>query len=194
MILKKFKGIYYLSDGFTSDEHWFSILKKSANNLNEIIFNAKYFDSTFFDWYFDYEENFSGLLKQFRHLSLFSVSLHFLRCVRSCEKVFGLPPHCKLCSRVRDFDFVSRDTYEDLMITSYGSLLGLSFHERIDLDVFLSNADDYFIFFITPNKNFLFFQNFTYTQDIFAAFSSILIRTYLNICFGFFLLPGFKLN
>ena len=83
LILKKFKDIYYLSDGFTSDEQWFSILKKSANNLNEIIFNESYFDSTYFDYYFDYEKNFSGLLKQFRHLSLFSVSLHFLRCLRS---------------------------------------------------------------------------------------------------------------
>ena len=81
LILKK--DIYYLSDGFTSDEHWFSILKKSANNLNEITFNESYFDSTYFDYYFDYEKKFSGLLKQFRHLSLFFVSLHILRCLRS---------------------------------------------------------------------------------------------------------------
>ena len=79
------------------------------------------------------------------------------------------------------------------MITSYGSLLGLSFHERIDLDVFLSNADDYLKFFITPNKKCCFFQNFAYTQDIFAAFSSILMRIYLNLCFDFFSYLDLKL-
>ena len=135
--------------------------------MNEIIFNEKYFDSTFFDWYYDYEKNFSGLLKKFRHLSLFSVSLHFLRCVRSCEKVWGLPPYCKLCSRVRDFDFVSKDTYRDLVITSYGSLLGLSFRERIDLHVFLSNADDYFKFFITLNENCVFFPKISLIHRIY---------------------------
>ena len=72
-------------------------------------------------------------------------------------------------------------------------MLGLSFHERIDLEVFLSNADDYLKFFITPNKKCCFFQNFAYTQDIFAAFSSILIRIYLNLCFDFFSYLDLKL-
>ena len=111
-ILKKFNNIYYLSTGFTSEKHWYSILKKSTHDLIEVFFNEKFFDPVFFSYHFDYDENCSALLREFtRHLSLFSVSMHFLRCIRSYDKVIGSPSYCKLCSRVRDFDFKCKDLF-----------------------------------------------------------------------------------
>ena len=47
---------------------------------------------------FDLEENYDNLIKRFRHMSLFSVCLPFLRCRSSCEKKHG---YCKVCSKVR---------------------------------------------------------------------------------------------
>ena len=109
-ILKKFNNIYYLSTGFTSEKHWYSILKKSTHDLIEVFFNEKFFDPVFFSYHFDYDENCSALLREFtRHLSLFSVSMHFLRC--KDDKVIGSPSYCKLCSRVRDFDFKCKDLF-----------------------------------------------------------------------------------
>ena len=33
VILKKFKDIYHLSTGFTSEKHWFSIIQKAAFDI-----------------------------------------------------------------------------------------------------------------------------------------------------------------
>ena len=105
LILKHFSDIYNISNGLTSDRHQFFIVEKICFDLTQSIYNEEFFDSVLFDYHFDCEENFSGLLKQFRHLSLFSVCLHFLRCIRSCEHVWGGALYCRFCSRVRDNEF-----------------------------------------------------------------------------------------
>ena len=101
----------------------------------------------FLGYHFDYEENFFDLLKQFRHLSLFSICLHFLRCVRSCEHVWGTAPYCRLCSRVCNTEFKSRNIFQDIIFSKDKAVLGLNSNCRINLDVFLSNADDYSKYF-----------------------------------------------
>ena len=100
----------------------------------------EYFDENFLN-YFDFDENYSGLLKEFWHLSLFSVFLHFLRCIKSCENMWNIPVYCKLCSRVPDHTFVPCNCYGNLLIIFGSSVLDLTTDHRIDLDVFLSNAD-----------------------------------------------------
>ena len=47
-IFKKFKDIYYLSTGFTSEKHWYSVVQKTAHELCELVLNEKCFDPTFF--------------------------------------------------------------------------------------------------------------------------------------------------
>ena len=81
------------------------------------------------------------LRKEFRQLPLFSICLHFLRCFKSCEIIWGSPISCKLCSRVSDYIFVPCNAYRNLLITFRSSVLDLTANHRIDLDVFLSNAD-----------------------------------------------------
>ena len=58
--------------------------KHIERNVFELIqaINNELFESKTFD----VEENYNKLIKRFRHMSLFSVCLHFLRCRRSCEK------------------------------------------------------------------------------------------------------------
>ena len=74
--------------------------------------NKKFFDPVFFNYYFDYEEKVCALLEKFKiNLFLFSVFEHFLRCIRSCERVPNSPTYCKVCSRVVDFHFNSRNSF-----------------------------------------------------------------------------------
>ena len=47
VIFKKFKDIYYLSIGFTSEKDWCSIVEKTAQDLCEIMLNEKFFDPVF---------------------------------------------------------------------------------------------------------------------------------------------------
>ena len=113
--------------------------------------------------------------------------MHFLRCTRSCEKVHTAPTYCKVCSRVVDFHINSRTHFQSIHVTSKGTtLLRLSSDTVCDLDVFVSNADDYFKFFQVKDDFCSYFAIFSYPEDIFAAFSSILIRIYINVSIKFF--------
>ena len=119
-------------------------------------------------------------------MSLFSVCLHFLRYVRSCEHVRGAAPYCRLCSRVCDTEFKSRNVFQDLIFSKDKAVLRLNSNYGINLDVFLSNADVYFKYFFEKNEKCCYFQSFNRPEDVFAAFSSILLRIYLHLCFEFF--------
>ena len=142
----------------------------------------------FFNYHFDYEDRLYVLLEKFKiHLSLFSLCMHFLRCIRSCERVPNSPSYCKVCSRVVDFHFKCKSSFRNIHVTSDGTtLLGLSSDQFCDLDVFVSNADDYFKFFNVQNDFCSYFALFHYPEEIFAAFLSILIRIYINVSLNFF--------
>ena len=90
IILTKFATIYHISTGFCSVEHWSNLIKRNCFSLIESIHNDSFFDVTFFNYHFDFEENHFKLMERYRRLSLFSISLHFLRCVRSCDKKIKL--------------------------------------------------------------------------------------------------------
>ena len=176
VIFKKFKDIYCLSTGFTSAKHCYSIVQKTAQQ------------SSFFKYHFDYEDRVCALLEKFKtHLSLFSVCMYFLRCIRSCERAPNSPSYCKVCSRVQDFHFNCRSSFQNIQVTSLGTtLLGLGCDQICDLDVFVSNADVYFKFFKVKDDFCSYFARFSYPEEIFAAFSSILIRIYVNVLLKFF--------
>ena len=144
----------------------------------------KIFDPVFFNYHFDYEDRFLALVEKFkRNLSLFSVFMHFLRCIRSCKRVPNSPTYCKVCSRVVNFHFNSRTLFRNIHVISEGAtLLGLSSDQLCDLDVFVSNAEYYFKFFNVQNDFCSYFALFHYPEETFAAFSSILIRIYVNVC------------
>ena len=57
---------------------------------------SKFFEDRFI---FDFDKSYTKLLSEFSHISLFSISLHLLRCTRSCDKKSY---YCRLSSRVRE--------------------------------------------------------------------------------------------
>ena len=79
--LKKFAKIYDISTGFCSVKYWTNKIGRNVFELIQAIYNELFERKAF-----DFEENYDRLIKRFRHMSLFSVCLHFLRCRRSCEK------------------------------------------------------------------------------------------------------------
>ena len=117
-------------------------------------------------------------------MSLFSICLHFLRSVRSCDKQKG---YSQLCSKVCQKIFMECNAFQSLCLTSYGTYLGLENHNRVDLNVFLSQEVSY-----TFNSDKCCnFQYFKYPQELFACYSSLLIRMFLNCvlkCFNNLLL------
>ena len=91
LILEVFNRIYFISTGFYSTLQWFKFLEKSCFALVDEIQCS--------NWNLDLFEYDKLLKKEFRQMSLFSICLHFLRCVRYCDKQKG---YCQLCSRVRE--------------------------------------------------------------------------------------------
>ena len=146
LVLKKFAKIYDISTGFCSVKYWTSKIERNVFELIQAIHNE-----TFDTVSFDFEENYDKLIKIFRHISLFSVCLHFLRCRRSCEKKSG---YCKVCSRIRENTFYEYNAFLSLTVSHTDDYLNISSSERIDLDVFLNKSAfglqfNYCIIFLT---------------------------------------------
>ena len=135
LVLKKFAKIYDISTGFCSVKYWTSKIERNVFELIQAIHNE-----TFDTVSFDFEENYDKLIKRFRHMSLFSVCLHFLRCRRSCEKKHA---YCKVCSRVRENCFYDYKKIENLIVTSDTEYLHLTSSDGVDLDVVV-NGPSYF--------------------------------------------------
>ena len=86
-------------------------------------------------------------------------------------------PTVKFARELRIFTLTLKLYFRNIQVTSYGSsLLGLNSDTVCDLDVF-----DYFKFFQVKDDFCCYFALFSYSEDIFAAFSSILIRNFLMI-------------
>ena len=153
-------------------------IKEDIWGLIDNIFN----DLT--DCEFDPEGYYQILLKEFRHLSLFSVCLHFLRCQRSCEKHYG--GYCRLCLPVRDNNFFEANTFLSAKVSDMDGYLGTSYSETVDFDVFLTQPGYFSYAFCESNCRCNQHEVFSYTHDLFAASCSVLIRMYLNIAMKVF--------
>ena len=113
LIFKIFDQILFISTGFRSTEQWLNLIKKNCFALIDDIHNAAFFDETFFDYNFDFEENYFRLVRDFRHMSLFSICLHFLRCTRSCDNKAN---YCRVCSRVHEKFFMDCNAFSSLCV------------------------------------------------------------------------------
>ena len=76
LVLKEFYKHYDISTGFCAIKYW-------TNRIEENVFGLIKSIHTIHEA-FDFEEIYDKLIKKFCHISLFSVSLDFLRCRRSC--------------------------------------------------------------------------------------------------------------
>ena len=71
----------------------------------------------------------------------------------------------KICTRARDYHFVETNAYGNLMVCFSTKILDLTTSHRIDLDVFLLNAE-YNLGFYT--KDFVLFFKLLITRKIFS--------------------------
>ena len=182
LILKKFDKYFNLSTGFCSIYSWMNTFEDNIYGLIKNIFNElnDYID-------FDFELNCDNLFKEFRHLSLFSACLHFLRCRRSCEK--NVVSYCRICSRVRDNAFYEFNAFLSVKLGEEDGYL-INCLESVDLDVFLSQPG-YFPYAFCESDTCTHHEVFNYTHDLLRAFCSILVRMYLNITMNFFFKSDF---
>ena len=89
--------------------------------------------------------------------------------------------YCKICSRVRDNTFYDCNKFPNLIVRSDGDYLNISSSDRVDLDVFLCRPH----YFQYPDYELLngkcsHLEVFSFARDLFATFSSVLVRMYLN--------------
>ena len=122
LVLKSFSKVYDISSGFCSVQNWTNAIQKNLFNSIQDIHNDTFFNEMFYTYNFDFEQNYEKLLKKFRHMSLFSVCLHFLRCRRSCDRKINC---CKIYSRVCDNDIYDIDKFSNVTLLSYPSCLDI---------------------------------------------------------------------
>ena len=122
-------------------------------------------------------------MERYGHLSLFSICLHFLRCVRSCDKKSN---YCRSCSRVRENFVYECNAFSNLRVCLFESYLDINTSDRLDLDIFLLNASDNLRCYTKNNGKCCHFQIFEFARDLFAAFCSVFVRMYFNYTIDYF--------
>ena len=184
MFLPKLKIFLELADGFGSQRRWNKFLGRTFSNL----FSRLLYTDIVEDWSLDFLfKKFSKEIRNkiFHHLNLPSILFHFLRCKRLCDKKLN---KCMKCSRVG----LNMDSlwlpyfnhFDDIEITKDNCSF---FHQSmlIDLDVFKSKANDYFQRYSTIRYKrhwyCYFYKEILYSDELFSAFCSHLIRLFLNI-------------
>ena len=101
LVLSKFAIYFNLANEFCDSKQWNDIISQNLTGLLKKIYEDLTENINFDFEYLSYK--FIGVK---RHLSLFSVCLHFLTCGRSCDR---LPKswYCFYCSRIRARNFES---------------------------------------------------------------------------------------
>ena len=191
-VLKIFSKVYDISTGFCSVQNWTNAIQKRLSILIQDIHDDTFFNETFYTYNFDFEQNYEKLFKNFLHMSLFLLCLHFLRCRRSCDRKAN---YCKICSRVRDNDFYDIDKFSNVTFVSYPSYLDILSKERVDFDIFLCKRTSACCSLCHPDssdKKCANFEVFNFARDLFAVFCSVLVRMYFNYTLQYF--PEFISN
>ena len=95
--------------------------------------------------------------------------------------------YCKVCSRVRENCFYDYKKIENLIVTSDTEYLHLTSSDRVVLDVFV-NSHSYFEYpdYELINGKCCQLEVFSYARDLFAGFSAVLVRLYLNYTIEYF--------
>ena len=122
-------------------------------------------------------------MERYRHLSLFSICLHFLRCVRRCDKKSN---YCRSCSRVWEKKNYECNAFANLRVCLFESYLDIKTSDYLVLDVFLQDASDNLKYYTKDNGKGCYFQSFEFARDLLAAFCSVFVRMYLNYAIDYF--------
>ena len=120
------------------------IIHRTVGDICNSIFSLNNFNR-YYNKTFNLNEFYNQLHQNLKiNMSLFSITNHFLRCVKSCDKVSDFPSYCALCFRIENFYLNFLNFFEDIKISKNNTtLLGLDPSNVIDLDVFVAKTDDY---------------------------------------------------
>ena len=183
MYSRKLKIFFELADGFGSQRRWNKFLSRTFNNL----FSRILYTDMIEDWSLDFLfKKFSKEIRNeiFHHLNLPSILFHFMTCKRLCD---NKPNKCMKCSRVGlhvdSLWLPYFNHFDDIEIVKDNC----SFFPQsmlIDLDVFKSKANDYFQRYSTMRYQrywyCFFYKEIFYSDELFSAFCSHLVRLFLN--------------
>ena len=100
------------------------------------------------------------------------------------KKKYG---YCKVYSRVKENCLYDYNKFKNLIVTSDTEYLYITSSDRLDLDVFVNRPS----YFEQPDYDLIngkrcYLEYFSYARDLFAAFSAILVRMYLNYTIEYF--------
>ena len=178
MVLKNFKHIFDLSTGFCSVTYWNNLIEKNCFAIcYDIFYNKHYRDEKFINFNFDFDLINLSLLKKFRHFSLFSICLHFLKCIKCCDKQAQC---CKVCSRIIGGYCYNCNFFSNMCIGKTRLDLGFCYDMHVDLDIYLYNACKILGGWTSDSNWCSFHKNFRFAADLFRAFCSVFFRVYLN--------------
>ena len=110
------------------------------------------------------------LIREFRHMSLFLICLHFLRCTRSCDRKSN---YCRVCTRVREKFFFECNAFSSLCVCACGTYLHKNNSHRTNLDVVLLNAQQNLESYTEDNGNCSFFLSFYVFTRVVCCFFCI---------------------
>ena len=106
-VLQKFRTYWELSSGFCSFDQWDEKYTQNFFNLLSRLYLKLY------ECVFDFECCIIKFKKVRRHLSLFSICTHYMRCVRSCDDL-SKSKYCFHCSHVRMLDYACSSNFYDI--------------------------------------------------------------------------------
>ena len=165
-----------MSIGFCSFDQWVKQFTQNFFNLLDKLYADLY--NCIFDFEF-----YVLILRNVKHyLSLFSIYTHFIRCVRSCDKL-SKSKYCIYCSSVRMSDYGCPSKFYDIGMdpSDYsGNFRNLIGHLSVDLDVQLDPIP-YFGNSLRKCSNLCEqFDVYTRPGYLCVSFSSILVCMYIN--------------
>ena len=188
--MPKLKIFFELAEGFGSQQRWYKFLVRTNNN----IFRRLLYTDAIDNWPLDFL--FNKISKEirdtvFHHLNLPSILFHFLTCNRSCDvRLQNKCLNCSLVGFARDTLWEPFLNYFDDIEICKNNCSFFSYSMYVDLDVFMSKANDYFHRYshlqYNSGRYCLYYKEFRYCDELLSAFCSHLIRIFLNILFSIF--------
>ena len=185
--LPKLKIFFELADGFGSQQRWYKFLNQTYKNIFRLVLYSDVSEDCSLDFLFN---KFSNAIRStiFQNLNLPSILCHFLTCKRSCDTFPSKCFNCSLVGLPNDILLNPFLNYFDEIEICKNNCSFFNYSMYIDLDVFTSKANEYFSQFFRPiflNHSYCrYYKEFHYSDQLFVAFCSHLIRFFLNTLFS----------
>ena len=175
-VLVKFKSYRKLSNGFCSFDQWD---EKLTQNFFDLL-NKLYLDLD--NCVFDFEYYTLKLRKVKRHLSLFFICIHYMRCIKSCDKL-RKSKYNFYCSRVRMSDFAYPSNFYNIDMDPHNyseNIRNLMEYSTVDLDIQQDPMPSFDNALKRSSTLCEQFEVYTRPGHICVSFLSVLVRMYIN--------------